>query len=184
MNRSCNRENPHILIVMIAEKQIMKGGGDGKGREIMGPQKPAREMSGTAPKSNLLPHHSFFFLSLSIPLFYSCVALLSLSLQFSLHEGVHFMHLPISLRKLFLAFGYPLSCFLVSFQNFLSFIFDTHLCLWALKSCGEKDGRSLKIWISVSWVSGSWRKNLTFSDHANKLTIFVFLLLLLRGGWG
>ncbi|KAL9400098.1 hypothetical protein Peur_009059 [Populus x canadensis] len=58
MNRSCNRENPHILIVMIAEKQIMKGGGDGKEREIMGPQKPAREMSDTAPEINLLPFFS------------------------------------------------------------------------------------------------------------------------------
>ncbi|KAI9378197.1 hypothetical protein POPTR_018G054600v4 [Populus trichocarpa] len=81
MNRSCNRENPDILIVMIADEQIMRGGEDDKERETMGPQKPAREMSGTAPKSNLLPHHSFFFLSLSIPLFYSCVALLSLSLS-------------------------------------------------------------------------------------------------------
>lgn len=72
MNRSCNRENPHILIVMIAEKQIMKGGGDGKEREIRGPQKPAREMSDTAPKINLLP-----FLSLPCPCFCSCVAPLS-----------------------------------------------------------------------------------------------------------
>ncbi|CAK7353000.1 unnamed protein product [Dovyalis caffra] len=51
MNRSCNRENPDILIVMIAEKQIMRGGEDDKERERMGPQKPAREMSGTAPKN-------------------------------------------------------------------------------------------------------------------------------------
>ncbi|KAI5586257.1 hypothetical protein BDE02_06G201000 [Populus trichocarpa] len=64
MNRSCNRENPHILIVMIAEKQIMKGGGDGKGREIMGPQKPAREMSDTAPEINLLPFFSLHVLFL------------------------------------------------------------------------------------------------------------------------
>ncbi|KAJ6674214.1 hypothetical protein OIU85_013140 [Salix viminalis] len=53
MNRSCNRENPDILIVMIAEKQIMRGDGDDKERETMGPQKPAREMSGTAPKTCL-----------------------------------------------------------------------------------------------------------------------------------
>jgi hypothetical protein len=62
MNRSCNRENPHILIVMIAEKQKMKGGGDGKEREIMGPQKPAREMSDTAPEINLLPFFSLHVL--------------------------------------------------------------------------------------------------------------------------
>ncbi|KAG5225464.1 transcription factor Homeodomain-TALE-BEL family [Salix suchowensis] len=53
MNRSCNRENPDILIVMIAEKQIMRGDEDDKERETMGPQKPAREMSGTAPKRSL-----------------------------------------------------------------------------------------------------------------------------------
>ncbi|KAG6626325.1 hypothetical protein CIPAW_15G039900 [Carya illinoinensis] len=54
MNRSLNRENPDILIVMIAEEQIMRGGGEDKGdqrqREGMGPLKTAAEMSGTAPK--------------------------------------------------------------------------------------------------------------------------------------
>ncbi|KAF9662325.1 hypothetical protein SADUNF_Sadunf18G0041200 [Salix dunnii] len=50
MNRSCNRENPDILIVMMAEKQLMRGDEDEKERETMGPRKPAREMSGTAPK--------------------------------------------------------------------------------------------------------------------------------------
>ena len=124
MNRSCNRENPDILIVMIAEKQIMRGGEDDKERETMGPQKPAREMSGTAPKSNLLPHHSFFFLSLSIPLFYSCVALLSFSLQFSLHEGVHFMHLLISLRKLFFGFGVPSFLLFSEFSEFFVLYFQ------------------------------------------------------------
>ncbi|KAJ6698114.1 hypothetical protein OIU79_011616 [Salix purpurea] len=73
MNRSCSRENPDILIVMIAEKQIMKGGEDDQEREIMGPQKPAREMSDTALKRTSLPPS----LPPSSPCFYSCVALLS-----------------------------------------------------------------------------------------------------------
>ncbi|KAJ6745716.1 hypothetical protein OIU74_028397 [Salix koriyanagi] len=55
MNRSCSRENPDILIVMIAERQMMKCGEDDQEREIMGPQKPAREMSDTALKRNSLP---------------------------------------------------------------------------------------------------------------------------------
>uniref|UniRef100_A0A6N2NFR9 Uncharacterized protein n=1 Tax=Salix viminalis TaxID=40686 RepID=A0A6N2NFR9_SALVM len=101
MNRSCNRENPDILIVMIAEKQIMRGDGDDKERETMGPQKPAREMSGTAPKSNCFP--------ISFPSFLSPSTCFTLSLQFSLHEGVHFMH---PQKLFFLAFCYPLSCFL------------------------------------------------------------------------
>ncbi|KAL9339026.1 hypothetical protein Peur_068041 [Populus x canadensis] len=130
MNRSCNRENPDILIVMIAEEQIMRGGEDDKERETMGPQKPAREMSGTAPKSNLLPHHSFFFLSLSIPLFYSCVALLSLSLSSLVSmKGSILCISPSHCGSFFWLLGNPLSCFLVSFQNFLSFIFNTHVCL-------------------------------------------------------
>lgn len=57
-NRSLNRENPDILIVMIAEEQIMRGGeediDDQRVRERsskgMGPLKPATEISGTAPK--------------------------------------------------------------------------------------------------------------------------------------
>lgn len=97
----------------------MRGDEDDKERETMGPQKPAREMSGTAPKSNCFPIS--LFLPFSLPL----LVLLSLSLQFSLHEGVHFMH---PQKLFFLAFCYPLSCFLESFLNFLSFIFNTHLC--------------------------------------------------------
>ena len=92
MNRSCNRENPHILIVMIAEKQIMKGGGDGKEREIRGPQKPAREMSDTAPKINLLP-----FLSLHV-LVFILVWLLSPQL-----ESYRYISWP--LRSFFWLFG-------------------------------------------------------------------------------
>lgn len=57
VNRSLNRENPDILIVMIAEQQMMRGGEEDKGgqsqREGMGPLKPATEMSGTAPRSNV-----------------------------------------------------------------------------------------------------------------------------------
>ncbi|KAM3710162.1 hypothetical protein ACB094_01G008900 [Castanea mollissima] len=55
MNRSLNRENPDILIMMNAEQQIMRGGGEDKGekreKEGMGPLKPVTQMSDTAPKS-------------------------------------------------------------------------------------------------------------------------------------
>lgn len=79
MNRSLNRANPDILIAMIAVKQIMRGGDEDKRMEEMGPQKPATEMSGTAPKSNLLPSLS---LSLSVYLLvFSRVGLFSLFLS-------------------------------------------------------------------------------------------------------
>ncbi|KAF1893509.1 hypothetical protein Lal_00001993 [Lupinus albus] len=57
MNRSLNRENPDILIMMIAGKQIIRGGEEDKRdqrerEKKMGPVKPATEMSGTAPKSS------------------------------------------------------------------------------------------------------------------------------------
>lgn len=74
MNRSLNRENPDILIMMIAEQQIMRGSGEDKGekreKEGMGPLKPVTQMSDTAPKSNVFTLASFtfvwlFFLSLS-----------------------------------------------------------------------------------------------------------------------
>lgn len=76
MNRRLHRENPDILIVIIAVRQKMKGGEDDKERVgRMGPQKPATEMSDTAPKSNLLPS------SLFLLVFTLCVALFSLSLS-------------------------------------------------------------------------------------------------------
>ncbi|KAK7835666.1 hypothetical protein CFP56_023315 [Quercus suber] len=57
MNRSLNRENPDILIMMIAEQQIMRGGGEDKEekreKEGLGPLKPVTQMSDTAPKSNV-----------------------------------------------------------------------------------------------------------------------------------
>ncbi|KAK9273676.1 hypothetical protein L1049_018486 [Liquidambar formosana] len=75
MNRSLNRENPDILFVMIAEKQIMRGERRTKEirekerkereRERDGPfQKPATEMSGTAP-----PKAVVMFLSLYISIY-------------------------------------------------------------------------------------------------------------------
>ena len=74
MNRSLNRENPDILIMMIAEQQIMRGGGEDKGekreKEGTGPLKPVTQMSDTASKSNVFTHWYFtfvwlFFISLS-----------------------------------------------------------------------------------------------------------------------
>lgn len=61
----------------------MKGGGDGKEREIMGPQKPAREMSDTAPEINLLP-----FFSLHV-LVFTLVWLLSPQLESHRYAGQH-----------------------------------------------------------------------------------------------
>ncbi|KAI4316538.1 hypothetical protein L6164_024514 [Bauhinia variegata] len=59
MNRSLNRENPDILIMMIAEKQMITGGEEDKRdqreREEMGPVKPATEMSGTIPRIYVFP---------------------------------------------------------------------------------------------------------------------------------
>lgn len=79
MNRSLNRENPDILIVMIAEQQMMRGGEEDKGgqsqREGMGPLKPATEMSGTAPRSNV-----FLSLSFLCALVFTLVWLFFLSL--------------------------------------------------------------------------------------------------------
>ncbi|CAK9180003.1 unnamed protein product [Ilex paraguariensis] len=62
MNRSLNRRNPDVLVVMIAEKQIMRGNEEDKGDQFsemrdrgMGPLKAATDMSGTAAlKSNVL----------------------------------------------------------------------------------------------------------------------------------
>lgn len=66
MNRSLNRENSDILIMTIAEQQIMRGGGEGKGekreKEGMGPLKPVTQMSDTAAKSNVFT--LFLYLSL------------------------------------------------------------------------------------------------------------------------
>ncbi|KAA8525174.1 hypothetical protein F0562_006962 [Nyssa sinensis] len=69
MNRSLNRENPDILIMMIAEEQIVKGGEEDKGDQYsemreregggMGPLKPAEEMSGTAPPESLVEAVAF-----------------------------------------------------------------------------------------------------------------------------
>lgn len=83
MNRSLNRENPDILIVMIAEKQQIIGGGeedkrDQRERVELGPLKPATEMSDTAPYSNLFPFLSFFLLVFSFS--YSFVFFLPLLL--------------------------------------------------------------------------------------------------------
>ncbi|KAK7410134.1 hypothetical protein VNO78_00675 [Psophocarpus tetragonolobus] len=56
MNRSFNRENPDILIMMIAGKQIIRGveedKADQRERPKMGPVKPATQMSATAPNTN------------------------------------------------------------------------------------------------------------------------------------
>ncbi|CAJ1973528.1 unnamed protein product [Sphenostylis stenocarpa] len=56
MNRSLNRENPDILIMMIAGKQIIRDveedKSDQREREYMGPVKPATQMSATAPNTN------------------------------------------------------------------------------------------------------------------------------------
>ncbi|KAF2304354.1 hypothetical protein GH714_030407 [Hevea brasiliensis] len=54
MNRSLDRANPDILIVMIAVKQIMRGGEEDKRREGMGPQKPATEMSDMAGRNSIV----------------------------------------------------------------------------------------------------------------------------------
>ena len=108
MNRSLNRENPNILVVMIAEReQIMK---DPQGRSVfrarqraqreemrggmgMGPQKPAIDMSGTAPPK------SKCFLSLSL----YRVALPSLSIL--MNGSIPFIPISLSLcRSLVLAF--------------------------------------------------------------------------------
>ncbi|KAI4337130.1 hypothetical protein L6164_015579 [Bauhinia variegata] len=57
VNRSLNRENPNILIMMTAEKQIIRGGEEDKRdqreREELGPVKPAIQMSCTAARSNV-----------------------------------------------------------------------------------------------------------------------------------
>jgi hypothetical protein len=73
MNRSLNRENPDILIVIIAEEQIMRGGGEDKGEkkrervEGMGPLKPATEMSDTVPKEcNVMCYSLSLFLSITL----------------------------------------------------------------------------------------------------------------------
>ena len=95
MNRSLNRENPDILIVIIAEEQIMRGGGEDKGEkkrervEGMGPLKPATEMSDTLPKEcNVMCYslsHSFY----PSPCFAHLVLLCGLSL-YLLFERFHF----------------------------------------------------------------------------------------------
>ncbi|KAG6674396.1 hypothetical protein I3842_15G039000 [Carya illinoinensis] len=94
MNRSLNRENPDILIVMIAEEQIMRGGGEDKGdqrqREGMGPLKTAAEMSGTAPKGNVFPPPSLSLVFYSLDASESPLSP-SLSLSLSMN-GYIFIH--------------------------------------------------------------------------------------------
>ncbi|ONI33269.1 hypothetical protein PRUPE_1G413600 [Prunus persica] len=73
-NSGLNRENPDILVVMIAEKQIMRGGEEDKRdqneRERDGPSKACRGNkwhSATAPCSNVCACISLsFFLFLSL----------------------------------------------------------------------------------------------------------------------
>lgn len=89
-NSGLNRENPDILIVMIAEKQIMRGGEEDKRdqneRERDGPSKACRGNkwhSATAPCSNVCACISlsfFLFLSLLCVCSLCCVALLTLSI--------------------------------------------------------------------------------------------------------
>lgn len=97
VNRSLNRENPDILIVMIAEQQMMRGGEEDKGgqsqREGMGPLKPATEMSGTAPRSNVFL--SLFLFSAHL---FLLVWLFFLSLS-ELNERSIFMHLCLALCR-------------------------------------------------------------------------------------
>jgi len=75
MNRSLNRENPDILIMMIAGQQIMRGveedKRDQRESQDMGPVKPATQMSATAPNTNVFP------LLLPLPLL-SCFTLFCL----------------------------------------------------------------------------------------------------------
>ncbi|WVZ19276.1 hypothetical protein V8G54_006598 [Vigna mungo] len=75
MNRSLNRENPYILIMMIAGKQIIRGveedKRDQRESQDMGPVKPATQMSATAPNTDvftLLLHLPLFSASLPFPL--------------------------------------------------------------------------------------------------------------------
>ncbi|GLT97283.1 hypothetical protein SLE2022_148560 [Rubroshorea leprosula] len=63
MNRSFNRENPDILIVMIAEKQIMRVSEEDKGDQRDGPSKACSRNechTATAPRSNVVGENILF----------------------------------------------------------------------------------------------------------------------------
>jgi len=82
MNRSLNRENPDILIMMIAGQQIIRGveedKRDQRESQDMGPVKPATQMSATAPNTNV------FTLLLPLPPSF-LVLLFSASIPFPLN---------------------------------------------------------------------------------------------------
>ncbi|OAY54092.1 hypothetical protein MANES_03G047400v8 [Manihot esculenta] len=105
MNRRLNRENPDILIVIIAVRQKMKGGKDDKERVgRMGPQKPATEMSDTAQRVICFPLLSFSLFLLFVWRFFLYLSLSILKLNGSISCISHFT------AEAFLAFWLSLSC--------------------------------------------------------------------------
>lgn len=142
-NRSWHRENPDILIMMIAVDQIIRGReqdkGDGTERKGMGPLKPATKGEWFCTQEQL---SSFLFLSLSLhpPGFLLCGC--SFFFFFSYLVGP-FPPSPPTCRVLF----WPLETLFLPFNGSLrwvSFIFQS-CTFFSFKVCDQR----LRSYISV-----------------------------------
>lgn len=139
MNRSLNRENPDILNMMIAGKQIIRGVEDDKRDQRerkMGPVKPATQMSATAPNTLPPPLLSclFVFTLLTFPLnlwlfyiFHSTSTLAHPS--YSLFH-LDFIHKPLSS---FSFHGFLLQLLVFNVQRLDNIIWQRRKSLWGLR---------------------------------------------------